>query len=306
MKEKPIVTDDTTLAIIAAQLQGKTLKTFAREAALAGDERTLRALHVADRFDEIGVVVLPTASGSPSMHRLRAATLAALSSDGGSTPKRCSPANGLVDEVRPIDLEMIVAAGLGQLEAVRQCLAQRANVHARHRESLGDLSKRPRTYTGTAFMNAAYGRHVSTCVELYLAGADPHERNPDGTSITHLANHLNKPDLELMTAACAMGAPPLHVSDYKSKALERAGTQRRLRAALEVGIPELVMHVLETDRTLTDAEVRRSIASADRSNVDIASVARSWVARKHAAEALDDVLGPEMGVGSSPKRGLAP
>lgn len=290
MKEKPIVTDDTTLAIIAAQLQGKTLETFAREAALANDERTLRALHAADRLDELGVVILPTASGTPSMHRLRAATLAALASDGASTPKGASPAKNLVDEVKPIDLEMIVAAGLGQLEAVRHFLAQGANVHARHRESMGDASKRPRTHTGTAFMNAAYGQHASTCVELYLAGADPQERNPSGGTIAHLANHVNKADLELMNAACAMGVSPLHHSDYASTQLERAGTQRRLKAALEVGIPELLIHVLETDRTLTDAEIKRSIASAERSNVSIAAVARSWVARQHAAAALDDVL----------------
>lgn len=193
-------------------------------------------------------------------------------------------------ELDPVDWAMIHAADAGDLEKVRACLAAGANVHARGVAS------------ATALLCAAAGDNAEVCVALYLAGSDPQARTDHGMTLIHFA--AKSKNIEMMLAATVMGVSllpngnwPNVPGQFRTQKLTLAATQAPLMAAVRLGIPALILHVLDRDPSISDAEVRRGIASAAKAGANrepVVAMLRSWRARKQAVAALCDVTGMDV------------
>lgn len=254
-------TDDAALAIIAKHLQGEALLTFALEASCAGDRRALRALSDSVRLQEIGVVCPPgpLSAEFPSLHDATAST-------------------------RGIDEALISAAAAGDLEKVSASLADGANLHAKGHSGLS---------TATAFVHAAFARHVNVTVALYMAGADPNERNNWGVSLIEMIQRTSSMGDEMALAAAAMGigGSAADVGLHQTKRVFKLCMLKPLKAAVALNHSSLVLHLLGRD-DIPDAEIRRcakSAASAGGSSVGVSALLRSWLAKKEAAAVLTEL-----------------
>lgn len=202
-------------------------------------------------------------------------------------------------ELKPIDLEFIQAAIDGDLTNVKACLAAGANLHAkadheqlRSGSSLTPIKDSSRAPWGSAFLYAASRDRVEVCVSLYLEGSNPKEKNAVGEDLTHLAQDTRSQRLMLAAAAMGVTSLPGAGTTFRTAGLREAAAQRPLKAAVHLNIPALVLHVLEHDPSITDAEVKRGIASASKSSPvesSVVAMLRSWQAKKQAVSALTDI-----------------
>lgn len=176
--------------------------------------------------------------------------------------------------MRKDDVLLIFCAQEGNREGVQRALAAGADVNALEDDAF------------TALWWAVNYQRLDVCIDLYLAGADPHA----GEGITMAREAMERRNAGLIRFLVAVGADLSEIGNKCPKDLARVAQLDPLVAAVGLKSAPFVQRVLDDGRQWDDKAVRSALALARRQgSADVVTVLCAWRAQREARQALQDV-----------------